>query len=709
MLQPRRFALLALSVLALLTPACQRESEPGAAAPPAPPTVVPRARAPEPPALAGASSKRVIVFVWDGLRPDSVTQEDTPRLAELARGGASFPDHHAAYPTYTMVNAAALATGGSVERNGFYGNWLWQPAAPKRSPSGAALLSDAGALIRYEAPVFTEDYTVVRDLDEFYDGDLLQSASLLEVARAHGLTTAAIGKSGPAYLQDRHARGYVLDEKAVWPLSLVEELRAAGVRVPKTTGSAYPPGVVTADADHDGDPTAIPPSKKLADGQSTDPTDTSGGPASRDNAYLMDAYANYILPVKKPELTVLWLRNPDTAEHWYGPGTPNVRQALRDLDGLLGGLLDKLSGLGWLDSTDVIVVSDHGHSTVSGRLAAFPLRAIVPGKLPGEGGAVGGKDPSGYSVSGDVRLADLLTRIAKLKAFDGIGCLYDPVLSGVGPDGRPLYPVHTDDANGSVCGKDPKTGQGFIKYNTRAYFVPATLPDDALIVAVNGGSDYVYVPSHDFALVQKTVTFLQSREEVGPLFVAARYAGIAGTLPMAVLGVESADPRRIPDIVVGYDYDENATVAGLRGIEYEGAQNYRGMHGSFSPIDIHNTLVASGPDLRKGWVDPLPTANVDVAPTVARLLGLSLPKADGRSLDEALISGGAPSTDYRIETPAPVTSPEATGLRVMLPTDTDGSRLDKTKTKYRVVLKTRSLVHQGKAYTYYDWARAERE
>ena len=33
---------------------------------------------------------------------------------------------------------------------------------------------------------------------------------------------------------------------------------------------------------------------------------------------------------------------------------------------------------------------------------------------------------------------------------------------------------------------------------------------------------------------------------------------------------------------------------------------------SFSPIDVHNTLVAEGPDFKAGFTDTLPTGNVDV-------------------------------------------------------------------------------------------------
>jgi hypothetical protein len=66
-------------------------------------------------------------------------------------------------------------------------------------------------------------------------------------------------------------------------------------------------------------------------------------------------------------------------------------------------------------------------------------------------------------------------------------------------------------------------------------------------------------------------------------------------------------------------------------------------HGSISPYDLKNTLVASGPDFRSGWRDPVPVGNVDICPTVSHLLGLdSGSPMDGRVLTEAL--GDPPPT-----------------------------------------------------------------
>src|SRR5262249_50127420 len=159
---------------------------------------------------------------------------------------------------------------------------------------------------------------------------------------------------------------------------------------------------------------------------------------------------------------------PDSTQHTYGVGVANAKDALHAQDALLGKLLAKLDELDLAKTTDVIVVSDHGHSNVSGDTALFPLRAIA-------NGAVGGVDDSGYQVSGDVRLPDLLTR-AGMTAFDGSGCTFDPVLSGTKVDGSPVYPVQVD-ADGHVCGTAGK------KYNTPSYVVPASLPANAIVIA----------------------------------------------------------------------------------------------------------------------------------------------------------------------------------------------------------------------------------
>jgi arylsulfatase A-like enzyme len=70
------------------------------------------------------------------------------------------------------------------------------------------------------------------------------------------------------------------------------------------------------------------------------------------------------------------------------------------------------------------------------------------------------------------------------------------------------------------------------------------------------------------------------------------------------------------------------------------ASNGTAGHGSSSPWDIHNTLIAAGPDLKPGLTVETPSANVDFAPTFLKLLGLPIPSSmQGRPLEEALVDG----------------------------------------------------------------------
>lgn len=629
-----------------------------------------------------AVGKRAIIFVWDGMRPDAISQADTPNLYKMKQEGSFFTDNHSTYPTFTMMNAASFATGAFPGTTGFYGNTFWAKGAMGKDASANT--------VDFNQPVFTEDYAILQDLDTFYNGQLLLVGSLFEAAHTAGLKTAAIGKAGPAFLQDRKKGGVILDERTALPLSFAQELQAAKYKIPALTPNAYDAGQITLASDN-GDPTASLAKKLFADGVTTDPSDASGTQFRSAHDYMVDVYLSYVLPKKQPELSVVWLRNPDSTEHAYGVGSANFKDALHSQDEILGRIQKALVDQGLEATTNLIVVSDHGHSNMSGPATLFPLRGVDKGNF-------GQPDVNGFAASGEVRLADLLTR-AGFVAFDGTGCTYDPVMSGVKADGSHVYPTKTD-ADGSVCGTAGKL------YSTASFKVPATLPAGAVVVAANGGSDYIYVPDHDPQKVAALVTFLQGREEMGAIFVASQYGAVKGTLPLDMIKVENKAGRS-PDIVVSYTFDETAMVQGFPGIEFAGTINNRGMHGSFSPIDVHNTLVAKGPDFREGFADALPTGNVDVAPTVAFLLGLSMPGADGRPLYEAL-KAGVDMSEYNVSQQT-TSSTDATGLTMKLPTDPDGKDVDASKSSYHIDLHTKSLSFCGKSHTYFDHARAVRK
>jgi arylsulfatase A-like enzyme len=631
---------------------------------------------------AESAPRRVIVFVWDGLRSDDVTPDNMPNYFALARSGVVFADHHAVYPTFTMMNSASIATGTYPGAHGFYGNVVYAPNARGKNAKGAD--------IDFSAPAFIEDFGVVEAVRESYQGRLTLVSTMLQAAQAKGLTTAAIGKFGAAFIQDFKRGGLILDEDAAVPLGLAKELQNAGYALPRNTVNAYEAGALMLTNDN-GDPTAPIAIARLKDGQTANPLDRTGALSRRGFAYLTRVFVDYILPTKKPDLTIFWSKEPDATNHAYGPGTYNAIDATRMNDEILGTVVDKIRQLGWEQTTDIIITQDHNHSTVSGDVAHYPLRGIVDGE-------VGAPDPYGYSVSGFVRTAELLTRDG-LKAYDGAGCRNTPTLSGILSDGSHLHPARTD-ADGSVCGP----GQ---HYTSAKYLVPKPFPAGGIVVAANAGSDYLFVPDRNPDTVKAAVVSLQSRLQFGAIFVSDRYGAVAGTLPMSLIKTEATVAGRAPDIIVSFAYDENVSVAGHPGISYASSINRRGDHGSFSPTDTHISLMAHGPSFKAGLYDPLPTANVDIAPTIARILALNMPDIQGRVLEEAL-KNGPRVTEYTV-TARTHASSKKTGLAMKLPTDLDGRAVDPNLTTYAVELRTKILTRDGASHTYFDQARAIRE
>ena len=665
-----------------------------------------------------ATKQRTIIMVWDGLRPDSVNPTDTPNLYALRQAGVHFTDNHSTYPTFTMMNGSSFATGAFPKTSGFYGNTFWTPpqaGAAQPIPVGKTA---SGGNQDYVAPVFTEDYAVLSTLNDYYGGQLLLVKTLFKTAQDAGLTTATIGKSGAAYIQDLGRGGIFLDENAVLPQSLVTELQAANYALPLNTTFAYPAGTVTLTATN-GNPTARAGALTFAlpNGlQARDATDTTqGAPEDGSNKYMMKLYTDYILPKKLPDLSLIWFRTPDNTEHAYGPGSPNYRKALASQDTRLGELQAGLKAAGLDTTTNIVVVSDHAHSNVSGPTALFPLRAITASTSVANGitnATLGAPDPvAGFSVSGDVRSADMLT-FAGFKAYDGSGCS-TTAMAGIKADGSDVYPVGID-TTGALCGTANAKYQAIsatLPTPVASFKVPASLPAQGIVIAANGGSDYFYVPDHDATTVTNLVRFLQSREQYGAVFVDSRYGAIPGTLPLATVNLDNASRsgKGQPDVVVSFNWDAQQLVNGLPGTTYESFGGNRGMHGSFSPIDVHNTLIASGPAFRSGVTIANPTGNVDVAPTVAYVLGQSMPQADGRVLNEALAK---PASTAVASVKAGIVNPsaQATGLSFKLPTDPSGAAVDTARSNgsYSINLMVKDLTVDGKTFRYFDYAQPVR-
>ena len=259
----------------------------------------------------------VLVFVVDGLRPDSITPEDTPTLHRLRAEGVDFTNSHAVFPTVTRVNAATLGTGAQPGTHGIVGNQMYLPALDPTRAFG------------------TDSHRRLLDVERVSDGGLVLTPTLAERLQARGLGLAAVssGSTGSALLTNPRGpagvgtlvNGSFEPGKSVaWPAKVSEEILARFGAAPPKQGADRYDAVV---------------------------------------AWTQRVLREYVLPALAPAVVVNWLTEPDHTQHVVGVGSPAAREALRHDDREIAQALAALDGLGLADATAVFVVSDHGFTT----------------------------------------------------------------------------------------------------------------------------------------------------------------------------------------------------------------------------------------------------------------------------------------------------------------------------------------------------------
>ena len=552
------------------------------------------------PALAQAPARphNVVLFVADGLRAGMASPELTPNMSALMARGVRFANTHSLFPTFTTANASAMATGHTFGDTGDFSNAIY---------SGFPVPSAGDS-----TTPFLENDPVLGDVDAHFAGDYLNEETILRAAREAGLSTATIGKLGPALIFDHTERSgqytVVVDDSTGRPggIPLSDEVRRR--------------------LDAAGLPSQAP--ARGANGQAGTSTAPGTLEANVDQqAFFANLATKAVLPMfrdrGKPFLMVFWSRDPDGTQHNMGdslmrlvPGIngPTSLAAIRNADANLGALLAALRAQGLDRDTDVILTSDHGFSTISKESATSFAATQTYAGVPA------GMLPSGF-------VAVDLAHALNMPLFD--------------PDAKNarLEPSAFPSRGNGLIGADPAKPQ--------------------VVVAANGGSDLVYLPDGDEGLAARVVAALSAQDYVSGLFVDDALGPIPGTLPLSAIGLKGSAVTPTPAIAVNFrSFSTGCADATTCGVEVAdtGLQQGQGMHGSFSRADTRNIMGAAGPGFRQGFADPAPASNADLGRTIARLLRLDIAahgKLLGRVLEEAMPDGAMPETRQEVVRSAP--------------------------------------------------------
>jgi arylsulfatase A-like enzyme len=487
------------------------------------------------------------------MRPDFVSEQNTPTLWKLAHEGVTFRNHHSIYPSATNVNGTGLITGVYPGRNGIIANHVYRPDIDSRHA------------------IDVENPAVVKRGDELSGGKYVSRSTIAElVQRAGGRTVIASAKT-VGLLLDRRVESNAAGIDSASPIAEGERTKVRGSTRPvdekaatltlpspsrreRRMNSAEAANGETAGAKNS---ITLFAGKSLPGDALAPITDVLGPFPSghvQQDAWTTKAVTDFLLKDGVPTLSILWLGEPDLTQHESAPGAPAALAAIKSADENLAAVLSALDRQKARETTDMFVVSDHGFSTI--------MRSIDLRKLLNDAG----------------------------------------------------FAAKTEFQN------EPKPGD--------------------IMLAGNGGSVLFYVIGHDETLTRRLIEFLQQSDFAGVIFTRKPLQGTF-VLEQAMIQNDHA-----PDVLMAFRWNDSKNQFGVPGMidaDWQRAAG-KGTHATLSRFDMHNTLIAVGPDFRRGEADDLPTGNIDVTPTILQILGIKAPvQMDGRILSEAMTKIDVPA------------------------------------------------------------------
>ena len=261
-----------------------------------------------------------LLVVFDGLRPDMVRPDTTPNLVRFAAVGTRFAHARSVFPSETRVCSASIATGCLPSRHGLVANQLAHPLRPAR---------------RLDTGLVEE----LRAFEQQTGAPLLGTPTIGEILAAAGRDCVVLSSGTTGQTHVLNPRADVLGQLT---------LSAHGPHACSPAGRALFARL---------EPPPSPPAERAA--------------------WIAEVFRTEFLPAP-PDLTILWLCEPDSSGHSAGLGSPAQLAALRTADAAFGRILDDWETGPQRETLQIAVASDHGHARISGHVDAAAALADRP-------------------------------------------------------------------------------------------------------------------------------------------------------------------------------------------------------------------------------------------------------------------------------------------------------------------------------------------
>ncbi|WP_284179866.1 alkaline phosphatase family protein [Rhabdaerophilum sp. SD176] len=336
-------------------------------------------------------TSKIVVVVFDGLRPDMVTPILMPNLHAYSVANSWFREARSVFPSMTRVATSSMATGAMPVIHGIVGNAFYYPEVSRDFVLDVSLASDIALA---EATL---------------NGRFITATTFGDVLAAHGRNLAVVHSGSPGST-------YAINPGAAinnhWTFSVLGEAHTKTPHAVREMVARFGP---------------LPP-RNL--------------PRFEEIDYATRVLTEHVLPDINPDVALIWFNEPDTSFHYKFLGSEETLAVLAHVDAAFQRILDTIAARSDAQDIALIIASDHGQISSSGQVditelltgAGHPAAKASARALDGAALAVTGGNMGEIRVlDGDLDRRDAVARWLMAQEFTGMVFTPsdDPILGSV--------------------------------------------------------------------------------------------------------------------------------------------------------------------------------------------------------------------------------------------------------------------------------------